>query len=236
MNTSVSRDDARFSSVGASGRDGLLAYEAPFLIEKLLKNRTISTAAEGDALFREFKRYVIMHCADSSKLWQMHSIRVDAVWHEFVLFTQEYWKFCMRFLGEYLPHSPSNAPGLGDSDVPVATLAEFQAHYEVTFGESLPAIWNDENHVTLVRRLIVNDGHGPMAVRPTRDGRVELACTATNHEHVYVRVDAWARPALQFVIDAGAFYVREIPGPMLDEDRIALGRALVRGRAALVAS
>lgn len=38
---------------------------------------------------------------------------IDNMWHEFILFTQEYTNFCLRYFGEYLHHLPNifdNAP------------------------------------------------------------------------------------------------------------------------------
>jgi hypothetical protein len=43
-----------------------------------------------------------------------------------------------------------------------------------------------------------------------------------------LRVDAWARDALQFIVDCDHFYVRELPA-LEDPDRVALCRPLVKG-------
>ena len=63
---------------------------------------------------------------DRTTAWRMHSLRVDEVWHQFVLFTVEYVTFCKRYFGRYVHHSPSNAP-VPESAVrrPAATPAEF---------------------------------------------------------------------------------------------------------------
>ena len=42
-----------------------------------------------------------------------------------------------------------------------------------------------------------------------------------------IRVDAWAAPALAFMIANEHFYVRELPAPLADEDRIAICKPLV---------
>src|SRR5262245_59456329 len=74
----------------------VLRYEAPFLIEKLLKERFVATQEEGEALFSEVKKYLVMCKAAPNVLWNVYSARVDKVWHEFVLFTREYAGFCQR--------------------------------------------------------------------------------------------------------------------------------------------
>ena len=75
-----------------------LAHEAPFLVEKLLKDRITQTVEEAEALFLEVKRYIVLVQSDPTRIWEMHSLRVDEVWHQFILFTAQYWDFCQRFL------------------------------------------------------------------------------------------------------------------------------------------
>src|ERR1044072_5387224 len=61
-----------------------LTYEAPFLIEKLMKDRVVESVDEGEALFREVKRYLVMVAADRSAVWSMYSLRVDQAWLNFI--------------------------------------------------------------------------------------------------------------------------------------------------------
>ena len=88
----------------------VLRFEAPYLIEKLVKDRIVDTADEGEALFAEAKKFLILSYMDSDVSWNMYSTRVDEAWHQFVLFTSQYVDFCHRYFGEYLHHNPSNAP------------------------------------------------------------------------------------------------------------------------------
>jgi hypothetical protein len=87
-----------------------LTYEAPFLVEKLLKDHVVDSADEAQALFDEVKRYIVLVRSDDTTPWKMYSLRVDEVWHQFVLFTREYIEVCLRFFGAYIQHNPSNAP------------------------------------------------------------------------------------------------------------------------------
>jgi hypothetical protein len=76
-----------------------LGYQAPFLIEKLLREGIVDTPEEGEALFLEVKRYLVLARLDRSFTFDMHSLRVDGVWHQFILYTVEYTDFCRRFFG-----------------------------------------------------------------------------------------------------------------------------------------
>src|SRR5436189_1421812 len=83
-----------------------LTYEAPFLIEKLLKDRIVETPEEGEAIFTEVKRWIALIRTDRTKDWEMYSARIDEVWHQFILFTREYIEFCNQFFGAYVSHIP----------------------------------------------------------------------------------------------------------------------------------
>jgi hypothetical protein len=213
-------------------RTGILAYEAPFLIEKLLKDQIVETAEEAAALFAEVKRYFILVRSDGSSVWQMHSLRIDEVWHQFVLFTPQYMDFCERFLGGYIPHSPGNAPEhRAETSVKMAPFPLFRQRYEELFGAPLPDLWYDERSVT-TRRRILNERAGSLALRDD-NGMVDLV---TDVGDVLLSVNDLAREALAFVARTGAFYVRELPGDLDDEEKIALVATLVENKILRVGS
>jgi hypothetical protein len=200
-----------------------LTYEAPFLIEKLLKEHVVETPEEGQALFSELKRYLVMGQSDRTMNWQMYSRRIDEVWHQFILFTLEYTKFCERFFGRYVHHRPSNAPEL-KSKPPAGfpSFDVFRRRYEEIFGEPVPAAWYDEKSVTAQRRVL-NDRAGALTLR-TEDGMVDLLNAGGD---VLLSVNELARDALAFVVTRGAFYVRELPGELSDEEKVELITTLV---------
>lgn len=79
---------------------GALHHRAPFLIEKLLNEHVVETADEAEALFTEVKRFLVLNQVNRSRIWKMYSLRIDEVWHQFVLFTAEYIEFWkMYFVG-----------------------------------------------------------------------------------------------------------------------------------------
>jgi hypothetical protein len=209
-----------------------LGFEAPYLIEKLVKNAIVDTEREGEALFREVKRYLVLADLDPDRAWNMYSLRVDEAWHQFILFTRQYIDFSQTYFGRYVSHNPSNAPKV-DYGRPIeqTTFEQFQARYEELFSEPLPDIWYDENTVTLDRRLY-SRWSGPLTVR-ARDDMVELV--NSNGTSVFA-VNDIAHDALDFIARTAAFYVRELPGGLDDDEKVALAAALVQCKVLRAAS
>jgi len=200
-----------------------LAYDAPFLIEKLLKQRIVDTPEQGRQLFTEVKRFLVLTQSDPSKAWEMYSLRVDEVWHQFVLFTKQYSEFCTRYFGKYIHHSPSNAPdyGSGQSGGPM-TFEAFKGFYRDYFGLQLPDVWLDEKSIAINSRVF-NDHVGKLAVLEN-EGMVELS---TRDGQALLSVNDIARDSLAFIADSSVFHVRELPPDLTDEEKIALVGTLV---------
>jgi hypothetical protein len=132
-----------------------LAFEAPFLIEKLVKDQVVESADEARALFREVKRYLVLTAVDRTVAWGMYSLRVDQIWHQFILFTRQYIDYCRQNFDKYIQHAPSTAPIFeGTARLTPSTFEMFAERYEKLFGEPLPDLWYDEKHVTLERRIV----------------------------------------------------------------------------------
>jgi hypothetical protein len=225
---------ARSSTIvdGPAEFSGALEYQAPFLIEKLQKDHVVASASEAEALFTEVKRYLVLTRLDDDVSWQMYSIRVDEVWHQFVLFTREYAMFCDEHLGGFAHHRPSNAPELpGSRDLQPSTFRGFRARYREMFGQELPDCWFDEHSVTLDRRLI-NDKVGRLLIAESA-GRVSLL---NENAAVVFEIDSLAGEAVSFIARTGTFYVRELPGDLTDEERIAIAATLVESRLLRVGS
>jgi hypothetical protein len=200
-----------------------LDFDAPYLIEKLVKDHVADSADQGRALFTEVKRYLVLNQVDRTKSWKMYSLRVDEVWHQFVLFTVEYFAFCDKYFGHYAHHAPSNAPDPGFGHrAPEATFAEFSDRYREMFGVELPDVWDDSTSVTPHRR-IVNERAGQLEVGST-DSMVDLI---GRNGRILFSVNEIARDALRFIAGTGAFYVRELPGDLSDDEKVALIATLV---------
>jgi hypothetical protein len=202
----------------------ILAYRAPFLIEKLVKNRIADSEEEAEGLFAEVKKYLVVTRSDDEVSWKMYSVRVDEAWHQFILYTDAYTEFCEQFFGGYVGHSPGNLPALGalDGSGKVSTLEGFRRRYRAFFGTDLPQVWNDALAVSPSRRVF-NDAAGLLQCRES--GNVAELTSAQGA--VLMAVDAIARDALEFIARTAAFYVRELPGDLTDEEKVGLVSALV---------
>lgn len=206
-----------------------LAFEAPYLIERLLKNRVVETEQEGCALFLEVKRYIVFSNAHSTMTWDIQSLRVDEVWHQFVLYTREYIDFSFRYFGRYVQHSPGNSPELGrrldseDPPIKSSTFEDFRTGYEEFFGTPLPDVWYDWKNVSLHSRLI-NEKTADLSVR-SGSGLVHLRHASGG---VLLSVNELAKDALAFIAGTPGFYVRELPGELSENEKIELAAILVK--------
>ena len=200
-----------------------LNFEAPYLVEKLLKERVIDSAEHGIVLFTELKRYLVLNQVDRTRAWKLQSMPVNEVWQHFVLFTVEYAAFCDRHFGHYVHYAPSNAPDPGFAHrAPEATFAEFGDRYREIFGLELPDVWDDAASITLHRRIL-NDRAGQLEL----DSTDNMANLIGRNGRVLFSANVNAQDALRFIVETGAFYVRELPGDLTDDEKIALISTMV---------
>lgn len=209
---------------------GALDYEAPFLIEKLVKDHMVDTPEEAEVLFTEVKRYLVIAALDPEKSWHMYSLRIDDCWHQFILFTKQYIEFCKLYFGRYVPHAPSNSPDTGLAPKQRTTFREFNARYQELFQSELPEIWVDARNVSLDRRVL-NDYRGRLKLR-VDDGMIEIL---SKDDQPVAAVNDLAAEALRFIGRTGGFYVRELPG-LDDDEKVALASMLVECRVLRLAS
>jgi hypothetical protein len=201
----------------------LLKYRAPFLIEKLLKDAVIESLEEGERLFTEVKRWMFLVSLERTKSWEIYSYRVDEVWHQFILFTSEYMKFCDHYFGTYFSHYPSNAPVDYSGDEKLSgTFDEFEQLYLKTFKTELPDIWFDERNITTKRRIL-NNNPGELFVKE-EDQLVKLMI---GDENVLMTINLLAKEAITFIATTKAFYVRELPGDLTDDEKTLIISSLV---------
>jgi hypothetical protein len=210
-----------------------LAFEAPYLIEKLVKDHVAESVEHAELLFRETKRYFVITECYADVTWSMYSLEIDAVWHQFVLFTRQYIQYCRRCFRGYIQHAPSNAPKvhLATPRAP-STFQMFAQRYEQIFGEPLPDVWFDDRNVTLTRRIILNQSD-ELTVQESDDEMVELV--NAQGDSIFA-VDTVVRPALEFMLRVKHFFVRELPGNLDDAQRVALVSVLVENRILVLAA
>jgi len=116
------------------------AYQAPFLEEKLLIEGDFRTPEHYQEAFTEWKRFLGL-AKTSGRFLGMPSEKVDAVWHQFILFTPDYMKFCDEHYGRYFHHVP-NIPSRKQGPDGVEALVQ---EYVPRFGP-LPPIWEVCSH------------------------------------------------------------------------------------------
>nr|CAI43946.1 hypothetical protein [Sorangium cellulosum] len=202
----------------------LLSFRAPWLEEKLVKERMVASREEGARLFDEVKKYLFLVEADAETQIPMFSRRLDEIWHQFILFTEEYEAFGQRFFGALVHHAANTAPRAKLDTRPVLGFEPFRARYEALFGPISDA-WRDELAVTADTRLIRVTFGRPIFVRAEAEA-AELVWSLEPPRTV-LRADARAKDALQFIVDCDHFYVRELPG-LGDAERVTLCRPLVK--------
>lgn len=108
--------------------------EFPYVSEKLLAAGSVRGSDIDEAVF-EFKRYMALTALTENTLGMISPI-VDEVWHQFILFTRAYAKFCRQVFGRYVHHLPATShtpvePGSGHN---------FVSAYEENFGP-LTRLW-----------------------------------------------------------------------------------------------
>jgi hypothetical protein len=221
---SMAEPEAPRRSISAAALDAL-SFEAPYVVERLVKDRVVDSVSDGERLFTEAKRYLVLSEANPEADVGMYSVRVDEAWHTFLLYTDQYTQFCERFFGRYIGHAPTNAPPDEAHDRehrPELTFCEFRERYEALFGEPLPDFWYDARGVNPARRMF-NDSAGSMTV-VHHDSVAELL---DDEGEVIVSANDIAYGALKFIAQTGAFYVRELPGGLTDKEKVALVEAVM---------
>lgn len=204
-----------------------LEFAAPYIVDKLVKDRIADSTADATALFDEAKKFMLLsqNCGDA--VCEMYSVRVDEAWHQFMLCTTEYSDYCHCFFGKYVHHSPNTAPSSRhEACGPTKSMSfvEFRERYETFFRQPLPEVWYDARSISAHRR-VVNDEVGQWRV-VHNGGEVDLinASGAT-----VMTVNDLAGPALDFIAGTGVFYVRELLGNLSLDEKTALVKALVSG-------
>jgi hypothetical protein len=206
-----------------------LAFDAPFVIDRLVKDRVADTPSFAEVLFTEAKRYLVLCEATTDMTFGMCSAMVDEAWHAFVLFTTEYTEYGRRYFGNYVHHSPadnyrtvepSTASGRPQKE---ASFNEFRQRYEELYGQPLPAVWYDDSSVAPSRRVI-NDKAGALTV--TVDDHI--AHLTDDSGNTVLSVNELALEALDFIARNSDFYVRELPGDLTGDEQSGVIAPLVR--------
>jgi len=82
---------------------------ARVLDQRLAMRRPELDAGQRALVFEGLRQYFRMCLAGQAQMVAMPSQVVDDAWHEFILFTRQYQKFCTQGLGRFLHHTPAEA-------------------------------------------------------------------------------------------------------------------------------
>lgn len=81
----------------------------PAIKKKLLERHPQLSEADADLVFRGLRNYFRACNLAGRRMVSMPSQVVDDAWHEFILFTRAYQRYCKGALGRFLHHVPAEA-------------------------------------------------------------------------------------------------------------------------------
>jgi hypothetical protein len=130
----------------------VLAYHHPGVVRRYCKDHDASQQ-EAEEIFRETLKWLYLcqraavdetdgfPCAMTPEL-----IKVDWMWHTFLLFTRDYADFCERYLGTFIHHVPDEDEhedaAEEEEDLRARLIRQFGLVYDVLGEETLTA-WYD---------------------------------------------------------------------------------------------
>lgn len=133
-------DTVELSDEEMAALEKLDAAKFPYVREKLIKSGEV-TAEEMDEVEREFKRFMALNHLGKGPI-RMTSKKIDAFWHQFILFTRQYFDFCMLTFGHFIHHDPWTRET--SNNLKTSSAANFEREYTAHFGP-IPAVWNFTN-------------------------------------------------------------------------------------------
>lgn len=83
-----------------------LIDSTPLLLNKIQNNTSNKTYLQAEKALEETLRFMYL-CAHS-KTTLTPSVLIDSTWHEFILFTRSYHKFCIQHFNHFIHHQPSS--------------------------------------------------------------------------------------------------------------------------------
>ena len=120
--------------------EAIFNWDATHVRQSLLADNVIASECVDEAIveFRKFLMCIVLSRVIPVGSVGMVSKTIDEVWHNSILFTQEYFELSAEILGEgcYLHH----APAMQGNEFASPSKNSFPALYEHLFGR-IPAIW-----------------------------------------------------------------------------------------------
>jgi hypothetical protein len=117
--------------------DVVANYKHPHLVARLQRKCSMSHE-EAEQLFLDTKQFMYL-CAKYPGGLAPTKV-IDEGWHNFILFTRDYRRFCLDFLGRFIHHEPI-PPGTAKNGELVRKAVNLARS---TFGDSLSKNWSAE--------------------------------------------------------------------------------------------
>ena len=86
------------------------------LFDRLRKLHPHLTTKECQLVARALRQFFLVYLNSGRAYVGMPSRVTDDLWHEFILHTQAYGRFCREAFGRYLHHAPAGALGMGSKE------------------------------------------------------------------------------------------------------------------------
>ena len=77
------------------------------LLTKLMERHPHLTIKDCALVSRGLRQFFIAYLMSERKFVGMPSVVADDLWHEFILYTREYQRFCRRAFGSFFHHTPA---------------------------------------------------------------------------------------------------------------------------------
>lgn len=131
----VARQDKLYEQVSA--------YEHPNLIERMVEKEGMEKE-DAVALFGDLKRFLYLCMRNDTQKPLAPTEMIDTIWHNFILFTEDYRKFCEKYFNGFIHHRPLTSAEVSASDGSmVRNTREFA---ELMLGADLSENWQYFQH------------------------------------------------------------------------------------------
>ena len=119
----------------------VLAHDIPpYILERTVSDGDFETIEEAEEAGAEFLKFLVLSMSTSERIG-MVSERVDAIWHAYILFTNEYHQLSRNVIGvNYFHHAPTRTDGDSSPSPPGSSATNFLQAYAARFG-ALPSVW-----------------------------------------------------------------------------------------------
>lgn len=88
----------------------------PGLFEKLRRRRPELTPKDCQLVAHALRQFFLAHLKSNRQFVSMPSQVTDELWHEFILYTRHYQRFCRQAFGRFLHHTPAVVLGVHRRD------------------------------------------------------------------------------------------------------------------------